>query len=203
MFSPTVAMRRVSSSPTLWPAPGYGAARRASTSSPVDKAIFAACSTKPWNSSLRATKSVSALTSTMAATLSALATPISPSAATRPDFLAAAERPFLRNQSMAASTSPLFSLRAFLQSIMPAPVFSRRSRTIAAVISAMAICLLVALALARSADGAPFVDGVRRAEPLPAPARHRIPSLAGDGRRRCGRRSRAGQPARLPSSRLF
>ena len=91
---------------------------------------------------MRATKSVSAFTSTMAAARSAVATPTRPSAATRPDFLAAADRPFLRSQSTAASTSPLLSVSAFLQSIMPAPVFSRRSRTIAAVISAMAVLLV-------------------------------------------------------------
>ena len=55
----------------------------------------------------------------------------------RPDFLAALVMPFLRSQSTAASMSPDVSLRAFLQSIMPAPVFSRRSFTIAAEIVAM------------------------------------------------------------------
>ena len=63
--------------------------------------------------------------------------PIRPSAATRPAFLAAFDRPFLRSQSTAASMSPLVSASAALQSIMPAPVFSRRSFTIAAVIFAM------------------------------------------------------------------
>src|SRR3546814_13397623 len=66
-----------------------------------------------------------------------MATATRPSAATRPAFFAAADRPFLRSQSTAASTSPLVSPSAFLQSIMPAPVFSRRSFTRAAVISAM------------------------------------------------------------------
>src|SRR5580700_11544696 len=55
----------------------------------------------------------------------------------RPDFLAAAARPFLRSQSTADSMSPSVSVRAFLQSIMPAPVLSRRSFTRAAVIAAM------------------------------------------------------------------
>src|SRR5262249_1441629 len=61
------------------------------------------------------------------------ATATRPSAATRPDFFAALESPFLRSQSIAASTSPPVSPRAFLQSMMPAPVLSRRSFTIAAV----------------------------------------------------------------------
>ena len=93
--------------------------------------------TKERKLSLRATKSVSALTSTIAATCGAEATPINPSAAPRPARFAAAAKPFLRSQSTAASTSPLLSVSAFLQSIMPAPVLSRRSFTSAAVISAM------------------------------------------------------------------
>src|SRR5690606_26927142 len=51
--------------------------------------------------------------------------------------LAALARPFLRSQSTAASTSPLVSASAVLQSIMPAPVLSRSSLTIAAVILAI------------------------------------------------------------------
>src|SRR5581483_11586446 len=43
--------------------------------------------------------------------------------------LAAFERPFLRSQSTACSRSPLVSVRAVLQSIMPAPVLSRSSFT--------------------------------------------------------------------------
>ena len=45
--------------------------------------------------------------------------------------------PFLRSHSSALAKSPSVSARAFLQSIIPAPVFSRRSFTIAAVISAI------------------------------------------------------------------
>src|SRR4029077_12872849 len=60
-----------------------------------------------------------------------------PSAATRPAFLAAFDRPFLRSQSCAACMSPPLSVSAALQSIMPAPVDSRRSLTIAAVIVAI------------------------------------------------------------------
>ena len=53
----------------------------------------------------------------------------SPSAATRPAFFAALDRPFLRSQSTAASRLPAVSLSAALQSIMPAPVWSRSSFT--------------------------------------------------------------------------
>ena len=86
-----------------------------------------------WKSGLRATKSVSELTSTMTARLPSLATAMRPSAATRPAFLAALARPLVRSQSTAASMSPLVSVSAALQSIMPAPVLSRSSFTIPAV----------------------------------------------------------------------
>src|SRR5262249_15918078 len=50
---------------------------------------------------------------------------------------AAFDSPFLRSQSCAACMSPSVSVSAALQSIMPAPVDSRRSLTIAAVIVAI------------------------------------------------------------------
>jgi hypothetical protein len=50
------------------------------------------------------------------------ATATRPSAAVRPDFLAALARPLVRSQSTAASMSPSVSVSAFLASIMPAPV---------------------------------------------------------------------------------
>src|SRR5947209_11052282 len=53
----------------------------------------------------------------------------------RPAFLAAAARPFLRSESTAVSMFPFASCKAFLQSIIPAPVRSRSSLTIWAVIS--------------------------------------------------------------------
>ena len=88
-----------------------------------------------WNSVLRATKSVSELSSIMTARLPSVATATRPSAATRPAFLAALARPLVRSQSMAASISPPVSVSAALQSIMPAPVWSRSSFTIPAVIA--------------------------------------------------------------------
>jgi hypothetical protein len=63
------------------------------------------------------------------------ATATRPSAAVRPDFLAALARPLVRSQSTAASMSPSVSVSAFLASIMPAPVDSRSSFTCAAVIA--------------------------------------------------------------------
>jgi hypothetical protein len=97
-----------------------------------------------------ATKSVSLLTSTTAPRLPWTATPTRPSAAVRPAFLAAAARPLARSQSIAASMSPWVSPSAFLQSIMPAPVRSRSSLTVAAVISAMFLILFVSALQARN-----------------------------------------------------
>src|SRR5436309_6853812 len=57
-----------------------------------------------------------------------------PCLATRPDFSEARERPCLRRKSIALSISPFVSARAFLHSIMPAPVRSRKSFTSEAVI---------------------------------------------------------------------
>ena len=136
MFSPIVAMAPEMASRTVPPL-GAASARIASTSPPFFSATPATSRASAWKSALRATKSVSELTSTTTPFVPSTSTATRPSAATRPDFLAALVMPFLRSQSTAASTSPDVSLRAFLQSIMPAPVFSRRSFTIAAETVAM------------------------------------------------------------------
>src|ERR1700686_3668179 len=52
-----------------------------------------------------------------------------PSLVTRLAFLPATEMPFLRSRTTACSRSPLASVRACLQSIIGAPVFSRSSFT--------------------------------------------------------------------------
>src|SRR5271166_3354027 len=155
MFSPIVAMALAIASDTV-PPPRKWAPSTVSTS--AAGALSSATATMPrtsaWKSSLRATKSVSELTSTTTPTLSSTAMPTSPSAATRPLFLAALARPFLRSQSTAASMSPSVSLSAFLQSIIPAPVFSRRSLTSPAVI--VAIDFPRALAAAPRARRQPY-----------------------------------------------
>ncbi len=79
---------------------------RASTPGALSSATATTPLTRAWKSSLRATKSVSELTSTTTPRLALTATPTRPSAATRPLFLAALARPFLRSQSTAASMSP-------------------------------------------------------------------------------------------------
>ena len=86
-----------------------------------------------------AIKSVSQFTSTSAPTLpSVLIKALTkPSAATREAALLALTPLLMRSSSSAALKSPSVSTSAFLQSIMPRPVASRRSFTIPAVISAI------------------------------------------------------------------
>mmetsp|Transcript_12806 Transcript_12806/g.36163 ORF Transcript_12806/g.36163 Transcript_12806/m.36163 type:complete len:225 (-) Transcript_12806:552-1226(-) len=82
------------------------------------------------------TKSVSQLTSTITALPSLpVLTAILPSAATRVAFLSAWANPFLRKNSAATSWSPPDSVKAFLQSIIPAPVRSRRALMVLGVIA--------------------------------------------------------------------
>src|ERR671930_2710957 len=59
---------------------------------------------------------------------------MTPSCVLRAARLAAACRPFFRKKSMASSMTPSEAVRASLQSIIPAPVFSRSSLIIAGVI---------------------------------------------------------------------
>ena len=91
-----------------------------------------------WNSDLLATKSVSQLTSTKIPNFPPICIYAStiPSVAMRPDFLAAVTKPFFFKASSAFAKSPLASCNAFLQSIIPADVFSLNSFTIFAEISA-------------------------------------------------------------------
>ena len=129
MFSPMVAIISLTWSSTVIFLPGYVMASSLATSPSALAASEAIFTTMSWNCSLRATKSVSEFTSTTAPVLPEAESPTRPSAATRPAFLAALDRPFLRSQSTAASMSPLVSVSADLQSIIPAPVLSRSSFT--------------------------------------------------------------------------
>src|SRR6185312_5416644 len=137
MFSPIVAIRLVSSPCTSRPVPGYADVATLARSPPLSSAALATWPTNFWNCSLRPTKSVSALTSITAPRVPLAVTPTRPSAAIRPAFFDAADKPLVRSQSIAFSRSPWTSFSAFLQSIMPAPVFSRSSLTSDAVISAI------------------------------------------------------------------
>ena len=99
-------------------------------------ACVATASTNSRNVSFLATKSVSELTSTTAAVLSSFTTTVQrPSAAILPAFFSAFACPFFLKYSTASSMLPSVSPNAFLQSIIPAPVNSRSSFTIAAVIA--------------------------------------------------------------------
>jgi len=109
----------------------------------LSSTLWATLAARASNCSPRATKSVSHSRADMATVLpSALTAAITrPSLVARPDFLAALAIPFWRSQSTAFSRSPSTSTRAFLQSIMPAPVFSRSSFTIAAEIAIVFSCV--------------------------------------------------------------
>src|SRR5262245_32914583 len=137
MFSPMVPIISLMVSATVALSPGNFAFISLSRLPLAPIAVLAMEAAMSWNGALRATKSVSELTSTRAASCASAASPISPSAATRPAFLAALARPLALSQSTAASMSPPVSPSAALQSIMPAPVLSRRSFTMVAVIVAI------------------------------------------------------------------
>ena len=138
MFSPMTWMASVRTSATL--APSNSDSFRASTSAGLFRMMAVAIlSQYSPNFSLMATKSVSQLTSTTAALPQVEHTlaRTRPSLVARPAFLAAAARPRVRRMSVAPAMSPSASTRAFLHSIMPAPVASRSSLTIAAVMFAI------------------------------------------------------------------
>src|SRR5690625_4864009 len=101
---------------------------------PLSSAILATLSANVRKPLSLATKSVSQLISTSTALPLSWAPMMRPSAATRPAFLSALARPCLRSHSMAVSTLPSFSTRAFLHSIMPAPERWRSSLTSCALI---------------------------------------------------------------------
>ena len=139
MFSPILAIIAFNFSSTVCPASAaHGSAKKASTfAADVTLACAATSLTYCWKTSFFATKSVSEFTSTIDALLpsSDTSTATIPSAAIRPDFLAAFAKPFSRSHSTAASISPSVFVSAFLQSIMPAPVISLNSFTCEAVIA--------------------------------------------------------------------
>ena len=118
----------------------------------------------PTKSSVLATKSVSQFTSTSAPEFPSTWAQTTPSEAIREDFFAAAARPFVRRWSIAASMSPSDAVSAALQSIRPAPVFSRSSLTIPDV-----ICIPLDLP-DRSGRSGPGIIPPRRGSAPPAGA---------------------------------
>ena len=142
MFSPMVSTLSCTRASTVISVPAALQASKASKSAgfsciTVSAQIF----TKFWNSAFFATKSVSALTSiTTPAVLSSLVQAnATPSAAILPAFLVAAARPFSLKRSIAFSILPSASVSAFLQSIIPQPVFSLKAATSFAVNAAIFI----------------------------------------------------------------
>src|SRR5690606_9330141 len=135
MFSPIFAISARRASSTEEPSSKLNARSASSVAGRWASASFATFAAKFLKSCSRATKSVSQLTSTIAARLPSpeRSMTITPSAATRAAFLSAFARPALRMSSAAASRSPLVSTSAFLHSIMPAPVRSRSNFTASAV----------------------------------------------------------------------
>ena len=122
-FSPILAVLATTKSATV---PSVPSTAKALTSSndlaSLAKAVLAIVSTNSTNSAFLVTKSVSQLTSIIAALSPSIITFAKPSAAILSAFLAALAIPFSLNQLIAASMSPLHSVNAFLQSIIPAPV---------------------------------------------------------------------------------
>src|SRR5208283_3290288 len=164
-FSPsfcTSAWRAASTVP-----PSSGSAASAATSagffSATSRARHCAKATK---SALRATKSVSQLSSTIAPCLpsSAMKAPMTPSAATRSAAFDAFAPLRMRSSCSALSMSPPASVSAFLHSIIGSPVRLRRSITMLADISAM-------LHLSRSSGRRAGVDST----PVDRPCRLCIP----------------------------
>ena len=126
-FSPIVATLFAISSSTDFPDWLLATFRESILSKPT--ANSATFLTKFWKISFLDTKSVSEFISIAAPCVPFTQTAVKPSAATLPAFFAAAARPLVLSQSTADSKSPFVSNSAFLQSIMPAPVFSLKSLT--------------------------------------------------------------------------
>ncbi len=135
MFSPSLAIAAARDSSTVSPLGSLALFSASASAAPDVSAAWATASVKARKLPSLATKSVSELISTSTALPPACAAATRPSAVTRSAFLSALARPDLRSHSAAASMLPVFSVSAFLHSIMPAPVRSRSSLTREAVIS--------------------------------------------------------------------
>src|SRR5262249_26173942 len=107
-------------------------------------------------------KSVLQLTSTMAPTLPSTTTSTAPSVASRSLSLPALAKPFARRMSSARSLSPSASSRAFLHSIIPAPVALRSAAMSLSEDSAIRVLLDVGALLGFGGAGADRNFGSRR-----------------------------------------
>ena len=131
MFSPVVM--RTSSSCLVW---ASSSAMSPSARSSEAVAMAWAISRKL---SLRAVKSVSARISRMEPRSPSIAIAMHPSPAARSVRVSIFPLSFSRRASSAAAASPPASMRAFLQSIIPRPVFRRRAITSLALTSVVDI----------------------------------------------------------------
>mmetsp|Transcript_24253 Transcript_24253/g.47499 ORF Transcript_24253/g.47499 Transcript_24253/m.47499 type:complete len:222 (+) Transcript_24253:458-1123(+) len=152
MFSGLLA--RSSRDISIWNSLSRAAGSTSSMDTYSTSGLAATCmareSARSVNFSPRATKSVSQLSSRRTPILDPgwMYCTTRPSAAVRPAFLAAPAIPFFLRKSSAAWTSLLDSARAFLQSIIPAPVLSRRAFT------ALALTATLGFSAEASAAGA-------------------------------------------------
>src|SRR5690606_35372066 len=137
MFSPILEISAARPSSTVSPEASLASFSDSMSVPSTGSAASATALVKATKLSSLATKSVSELISTRTALPPLWAVETRPSAVTRLAFLSALASPDLRRASAAASMSPLLSVSAFLHSIIPAPVRSRSSLTIEAVIAAM------------------------------------------------------------------
>src|SRR5580692_9334432 len=117
-------------------------------------AACAICAAVSWNSGVLATKSVSQFSSTSTPSWVPWSSAVTkPLAAVRAARLPASLTPLTRSSSTAFSKSPSVSASAFLQSIMPAPVWSRSRLTSVAVKFAMSSSLVLTSLLVLAGGG--------------------------------------------------
>jgi len=127
IFSPILPISSFICSSMLPLPPGYGRARILLMSSVfASRTAFAILFTRSAKSSFLATKSVSheSFTNETRFLSEEVAVPILPSEVSLSAFFAAFAMPFCLRRSIAFSRSPFVSVRAFLHSIIPAPVRS-------------------------------------------------------------------------------
>ena len=148
---------------------------------PARRPAAPACAANATKSSLRETKSVSQLTSTIAPACRRRRryAPTTPSAATRPAALDALAPLLMRSSSSALARSPAVSASAFLHSIMPSPVRWRSSITMLAEMSAIADSVTLPVAPRARGPRAPSVNPYRARAPAHGGSRSRCAKAPG------------------------
>src|SRR5271166_3113535 len=173
----------------VWPGRTSVPSRASRSAAPLVSAARAISPATCWNRSVLATKSVSQLSSTSTpASVPFISAATSPLAAVRVARLVTSLAPFRRRISTAFSMLPSASSRARLQSIIPAPVWSRSRFTSAVVKFAMSLVSLSScarLCVARP-HGARETGGPSGPGGVSGPSRPARTSAAGDPCRACG-----------------